>query len=354
MGYRLRVPAEIGDWLVDLRESQPAVATEVGASLAALMAAELVPCPPLTLPAGADEEPSGDADPRKLVNRAYGDMLGDLQAIRRHVAHAATTQKRAELRVAELAGQADTDPDELAAATRQEAAARGRAQQLAAIAQRAQAGVDRFRTRKEVAKATYTAAIAVAAVRQSLAELGEESGIAESCAAQRAVDEAGQRVEDLLADARSLKRSIRDCFFADGGGGAARSARERPAPSEAANLMQLRSDPLGADIRILFALDPPGTATLLTVLEGPDAIAEYWEEASTAAGMLLEVIRDAGWPPYAGEPDGGGQEFDDAAAFLTEYFAADRDRIAVRAVQLAERATLDVSANVGGEQPRLS
>jgi hypothetical protein len=48
------------------------VASEVGASLAALMAADQVPRAPLTLPADPDEEPAGDADPRELVDRPAG------------------------------------------------------------------------------------------------------------------------------------------------------------------------------------------------------------------------------------------------------------------------------------------
>lgn len=366
MGYRLRVPAQLGDWLAGLRESGPATATEVGASLAALMAAEQVPCPPLAVPAGTDDEPSGDADPRELVDYAYQDMLGDLQTIRRQTAHAAAAQAKAELRIAELTGQPEADPAELAAASRQQAEASRRAEQLARMAQRLQAEVDRFRTRRESVKAAYTAAVGAAAVRQSLAKLGEKSDEAETAAAQQAVEEAAKRVEGLLGDARAAQRRVRAIVSGDGAGEADRPARGQSSPTDSPRLLELAADPLGNDIRILFAIDPPGTATLLTVLEGPDAIAEDWKEAATAARMLLEVIRDEGWPPYGGEPDGGGQEFADADQLLAEYFAADGDRIAARAARLAERRPLadlreraglsatDVAGAIGISERRLA
>jgi hypothetical protein len=80
--------------------------------------------------------------------------------------------------------------------------------------------------------------------------------------------------------------------------------------------------------RVSSSTDPPGTAILLTVVEGPDAIAEDWAEAATAAGMLVEVIRNAGWPPYAGEPGGGGQELTEPGQFRPEFFAGSEDDIA--------------------------
>jgi hypothetical protein len=65
MGYRLRMPAEIADWLAGLASSEPEAAAEVGAALVALMGAATVPGPPLVTAA----DPVPGADPACVTSR---------------------------------------------------------------------------------------------------------------------------------------------------------------------------------------------------------------------------------------------------------------------------------------------
>ena len=51
------------------------------------------------------------------------------------------------------------------------------------------------------------------------------------------------------------------------------------------------------DVRLLFAVEPAGTVTVLAVLDGEDAIAEHRAQAIELAGELLTDIRAGDWPP---------------------------------------------------------
>ena len=52
------------------------------------------------------------------------------------------------------------------------------------------------------------------------------------------------------------------------------------------------------DICILFAVEPPGAALLIAVLEGLDVVAERYAEAILAAADMLRLVR-AGQAPEA-------------------------------------------------------
>jgi hypothetical protein len=56
--------------------------------------------------------------------------------------------------------------------------------------------------------------------------------------------------------------------------------------------MELRPGaPWHEDIRILFAVVPPGAALLIAVLEGPEAVQEQYPEAVMASADMLRRVR---------------------------------------------------------------
>lgn len=93
----------------------------------------------------------------------------------------------------------------------------------------------------------------------------------------------------------------------------ARPVAAEPAPG----LLELGVDPGGADIRILLAVEPPDTVTLLAVLEGAEAISEHGAEALDLASSLLAEIREDGWPADLDEVI-----VENSAAFLARFVTA--------------------------------
>ena len=81
----------------------------------------------------------------------------------------------------------------------------------------------------------------------------------------------------------------------------------------AEGLLELRPGaPADSGIRILFAVEPPGTALLIAVLEGADAIRDHHREAVLLASEALQEAR-------AGQaPEAAARTFDDAQALLAE------------------------------------
>ena len=83
----------------------------------------------------------------------------------------------------------------------------------------------------------------------------------------------------------------------------------RPAPG----LLELRPAVYG-DLRILFAVEPPGTALLIAVLEGRDAVVEHYDEAVRLSSDVLRRVR-------AGQdPEAAAHVLADADFFLAEFF----------------------------------
>jgi hypothetical protein len=79
-------------------------------------------------------------------------------------------------------------------------------------------------------------------------------------------------------------------------------------------LMALRPGALSRDdICILFALEPPGAALLIAVLQGLDVAANRYPEAVLAAADMLRLVR-------AGQaPEASAYTYDGERSFLAEF-----------------------------------
>ncbi len=169
-------------------------------------------------------------DPRETLDYSYQKQLELLQKVRRGVADVATSRKRIELQIQQLDQQANklTNQGRAALAQGREDLARealqrksglqsqidslreqhaqlqGEEQKLTLAAQRLQAKVDAFRTRKETIKATYTAAQAQTQISEAFSGISEEMGDV-GMAIQRAEDKTAElqaragAVDELLA-----------------------------------------------------------------------------------------------------------------------------------------------------------
>jgi hypothetical protein len=166
------------------------------------------------------------------------------------------------------------------------AAMRGRAAYdpgLAGASRRLQEQADAFRIRKEVLKARYIAAqveVAIAAAEADEVQQSQDVGMVQARLAELTTE-----IEQVL-DRHSWP----------------------------ANLMELRPGAPDNDaIRILFAFEPVGTALLLVVLEGQEAIGEHFGEALELAVDTLCKIR-------AGQaPEAAARTYDNSQSFLSEY-----------------------------------
>jgi hypothetical protein len=106
--------------------------------------------------------------------------------------------------------------------------------------------------------------------------------------------------------------------------------RELRTPTSAEGLMELRPGAPGhSDIRILFAVEPPGTALLIAVLEGREAVEERHGEAVELSAEVLRRVR-------AGQaPEAAAQAFDDVPSFLDEFFPGSADDVETAGAALA-------------------
>jgi hypothetical protein len=278
MGYRLQMSAEIHDWLTELRDNDPPTAVLAALALAALADAGDRLGLPLVIAVASRLEP--DELPSAL-DRRYQAWLESTNATRRRVAEAATLRKDIER---QLTGpQSPQAPpglrERLAAATEAE-------KRLIAASQREQMLAEAFRFRKEALKGAYIAAQTRQLLEQAQ-DVGEDAAQPDDLAREAArLDEITSQIEQELGP---------------------------EAPAE--GLMELRPGAaVGSDIRILFAVEPPGTALLIAVLEGRDAVEDHYREAVLlASGVLREV--------QAGQAaEATAHEFADAHSFLEEFF----------------------------------
>ncbi|MGG8405333.1 PspA/IM30 family protein [Streptomyces sp. 12297] len=177
-------------------------------------------------------------DPRETLDYSYQKQLELLQKVRRGVADVATSRKRLELQLNQLQGQSAKleDQGRKALALGREDLARealsrraslqqqvsdlevqhqtlqGEEEKLTLAAQRLQAKVDAFRTRKETIKATYTAAQAQTRIAESFSGISEEMSDV-GLAIQRAEDKTAQlqaragAIDELLASGALDDRS---------------------------------------------------------------------------------------------------------------------------------------------------
>ncbi|WP_344453515.1 PspA/IM30 family protein [Actinocorallia aurantiaca] len=156
-------------------------------------------------------------DPRESLDYSYQRQLEMLQKVRRGVADVATSRKRLELQITRLEKEHNklTDQGRQALQVGREDLARaalerrsgldsqlsdlrvqyqqlqGEEEKLTLAAQRLQAKVDAFRTRKETIKATYTAAEAQTRISEAFSGISEEMGDV-GLAIQRAEDKTAQ------------------------------------------------------------------------------------------------------------------------------------------------------------------
>lgn len=328
MGYLLRMSDEIHGWLTDLHRSDPPAAMSVAQALTALMSESASLGPPLVSNAAESSPPE---DLMAALDSSYQDPLEQMTAVRRRVAQAATLVRNLQDRLAEL--ESAQSAEEEAADVRRLLARMTEAElRLQVRSQRLQARIDAFRTRKEVLKARYTAARAELLIGELMTDLGPGP----------VGDEAATRLRDITGQIeRELSR--------------------KPWPE---GLMVLRPEPADAgEIRVILAVEPPGTALLIAVLEGREAVRDQYTEAITLSADVLRQAR-------AGQaPEAAAHGYDDPRSFLEEFYpgqAADVQAAAAaliarnRTRTLAEQRTrlgftqAEVAHRMGVRQERVS
>jgi hypothetical protein len=313
---------EIHDWLADLRGSDPSLALRVVRALATLMTEGASLGDPLVVS-------TADSWPWALgvaLDRSYQQSLGRLQALRRGEADAATLVRDIQDQVTELEAALATleelHRDALDAGRQKEAAQA--AGKLAAIQQQAaearrllprmiearnrlrernqqlQTRVDATRARKETLKASYVAVRGSIKARQAMAalDLAEDDGDRQSEDSGEAISAEEARLADITVQMeRELGQEARPEGLTELWPGA----------------------PWHADIRILFAVEPPGTALLIAVLEGPGVVQDQYPEAVMASADVLRRVR-------AGQaPEAGAHAYDDTRSFLAEFYPGTAD-----------------------------
>jgi len=314
---------EIHDWLADLHDSDPAAALLTGQALAALIGEGASLGPPLVVPAAV----TWPEDLAAALDAFYQDRLERLQVMRRRAAEAAwlvrdmkdqidvleSVQARLDdrRRRALEAGreeEAAKAAGRLAAAQQEAAQARGMLpwiteaeRWLDTRLRRVERRTSAFRTRKELLKATYTAARAELQVNEEMAN--------PSAAEHQATTEAEARLRDVTTQiGQELGR--------------------QPLPE---GLLELRPDAPDGEIRLIFAVEPPGTALLIAVLEGREAARDQYRDAVTlSADVLLETR-------VGQAPEASARGYDDTPSFVEEFFPGQAAEIDAGAAALVAR-----------------
>jgi len=307
MGYRLRMSAEIHDWLADLRDSDPPAALLAGRALTALAEEGGGLGPPLVI------SPPDRPQPEELLgalDRRYQAWLESLRGMRSRVADEAMQRRDIERQITELESQA---AGELTAAHDRIAELRQRLtsvikaeEQLTTESQRLQAQADAFRVRKEVLKAAYTAARAEYLIEEAWSQDTGHDGIER--------EDSGPPVAGAAARLRDITGQVE---------------RETGQQASAEDLHDLRPGAPGdSDFRILFAVEPPGTALLIAVLEGRDAVRDHYRDAVALSAEVLQRVR-------AGQdPEAVAHAFGDTRSFLDEFFPGRADEVSQGAADL--------------------
>ena len=361
MGRKLRMSAELGDWFAELCAAGPGspdwlAATETGAALAAVMSATDPGDLGLVTDLAGGAAIASPDDQLVELDYAYQQLLTGLQRLRHHVADAASFRHTTRQRITPTGSfPLPFTADEITAATARE-------RTLIERLQRNQVAIDRFRSRKEVAKARYTAACAARDVQLVLLASAAEVGVtqdeldqaqAELSKAEASLSAASRHLAAALGDAARLRRRLaREAQAApsdEAPGSGDPPVAATPPTDEGdddrvtAGLLELRADPLGADIRILLAIEPADTVTLLAVVDGSAAVNEHRHQAIKLAGELLAELRANGWPRAdagSGEPSGAELTFAYAGAFLATYFPHCETDVRRRSHKLAASSTL--------------
>jgi hypothetical protein len=310
-GYGLRMSGEIHDWLGGFRDRNPRAARRVAQTLAALMEEGTGLGDPLVV-STADAWPEALAE---ALSRSEPEWLERLAAARRAAAAAATLVQDIEDQAGELESataeleeqhRQATDagkPHEAAQAARHLAAAQeqatelqrllptvaGARNRLAMINHQLETRAGVFRTRKEVLRATYAAARATLGVHEAIAA----SGLADD-----------EQHEDTRRPGQAALADV-----------TAQLERELGLEGWPEGLMELRPGaPVHNDVRVLFAVEPPGTALLIAVLEGLEVAESQFPEAVMAAADMLQRVR-------AGQaPEAAMRYYDYSRSLLEEFY----------------------------------
>jgi len=166
---------------------------------------------------------------------------------------------------------------------------------LGQATQRLQARAEASRVRKEVLKASYIAAFGSLRAREAIASL------------DLADDDGDRQHEDTSGAADAKLAEV-----------IAQMERELGQQGGPEGLIELRPGaPLRSDIRILFAVEPPGTALLIAVLHGLEAVEEQFPEAVRASVDMLRRVRTGQ------APDAAAHAYPDARSFMLEFYFGD-------------------------------
>ena len=348
MAYLLRMSDELHDWLADLQGTDPAAAVPVGQALAALMSEGVGLGPPLVVPVMA----TWPEDLVAALDASYQRRVDRLQVIRRRAADAALLVKDMQGQVDELESAQARLEDQRSRALEEdrrddaEKAARqlAVAQREATVArqlipwiteteawlrtrlQRLQVRTDAFRARKEVLKATYTAARAELQVNEELAGPGPADPQAVAAAVARLRDATAEIEREL--GRQPLPPGLLELRPGTHGEprapGEPRVTGEPSAPGEPS----ATGTPGDGEIRFIFAVEPPGTALLIAVLEGRVARDQYREAVLLSADVLLEARAGQG-------PEASARGYDDTRSFAAEFFPGQGAEIEAGAAALA-------------------
>jgi hypothetical protein len=262
----------------------------VAAALTLLLDGPDVPGPPLVtdLWGGSATDPD---DQVVGLDYAYRRLLDQLTLLRGRAAAAGASTVATRVRIRR--GQ---PPEPLPGTAAEVAAEEKRERKLKAAARHWSAAIDEFSRSKEVVQASYrTAAGARDAQRAICAapgatETDQATAQAGVIAADAQVTKAAGALARLLARGAAISRGLTRAAWDE--------ASETPdGPLDPPDgLLELRADPLGGDARILFAVEPAGTITLLAVLESQEAVRRDRDTAIDLASGLLAEIREHGWP----------------------------------------------------------
>ena len=334
MGYRLRMSGEIHDWLADLNETDPVAALLVGQALAALISEGASLGPPLVVPV-AETWPE---DLAAALDASYQYRLDRLQLVRKRAAGAAGLVKDIQDQVDELesarARLEDRRRRALEAGRKDEVERAGRQRTVAerditqarqllpwlteteawlrTRLQRLERRTDEFRVRKELLKATYLTAHAEVQVAEEIPAASDPGAAAE----------AAGRLRDVAAE---IRQELGRQPLPDG------LLELRPATPAAPATPATPAVPGDGDIRLIFGLEPPGTALMIAVLEGREAARDQYRDAVLlSADVLLEA--------RAGQaPEASARAYDDTRSLAEEFFPGQAAEVEDGAAALAAR-----------------
>jgi phage shock protein A len=319
--YALRMSGEIRDWLAGLRDRDPATASAVVRALAALRSEGARPGKPLVASTAGSWAPAL----AEGLDRCYRQQVERLTAVRWGAAEADTLLRDIREHAAKLesaregmqalhrclldtgrAQGAEQIAAKLAATEQQLAQVRRLLPQVTEAAQRLvtemrqrQTRADAFLARKQVLKAGYSAAHSSLLIQEGA--VGTDPGGGSGGRRQEGRDEAAGAAQAVL---------LRDAI--------AQMERETGQEAWPEGLMELR--PGGPDdtvIRFLFAWEPPGTALLIAVLDGPEAVRDRYLEAILLSADRLRQVR------AGSAPEAAVHGYDSTRSFLAEFSPRD-------------------------------